>query len=123
MKTEQRVNQRGLAGAIWTKQADRAATQFALQVLQDWAAAKLDAQVVEIYDRSKIRGIAEICLFLDLLQLPPSCRLYISVLIIPNKTEAECRAHQYECTDECKRFRRPLKFYRLPKSRSKKPEY
>ena len=38
-------------------------------------------------------------------QLLPSCRLYIPVLIIPNKTDTERCAHQYECTDECKRFR------------------
>lgn len=40
----------------------------------------------------------------ELLRLQPSCRLYIPVVIIPNKTEPKRRAHEYECTDECKRF-------------------
>ncbi len=57
MKTKQRMNERGLACAVGTKQADRAATQFALQILQDWPAAKLDAQIIEIDDRSEVRGV------------------------------------------------------------------
>ena len=58
------MNQGGLAGAVGTKQANRPTSQFTLQVLQDWSSAKLDAQVVEIDDRSKIRGVFEPSLFL-----------------------------------------------------------
>ena len=57
MKTKQRVNQGGLAGAVWTKQANGAAAQFALQTLQNGPPAKLDAQVVEIDDRREIRWV------------------------------------------------------------------
>src|SRR5262249_40319113 len=40
MKTEQGVNQGGLAGAVRPQQADRAAAQFAVKAFQDWPAAK-----------------------------------------------------------------------------------
>ena len=118
------MNQRGLAGAVWTKQANGAPAQFALQVLQDWPPAKRNAQIVEIDDRSEVRrSLLQALLVPELFPLVPSCRLYIPVLIIPNKTETKSRAHQDECTDECKRFCAPLKFYQSPKFRSEKPEY
>ena len=40
MKSEQRVNERGLAGAVGTEQTDCFTTQIAAQVLQDLPATK-----------------------------------------------------------------------------------
>jgi hypothetical protein len=43
MKSEQRVNERGFAGAVGTEQTDCFATQVAAQVLQDLPATKRNA--------------------------------------------------------------------------------
>ena len=48
MKSEQRMNQRGLAGAVWTEQTDSFTTQITAQVLQDLPAAKRDAETVQV---------------------------------------------------------------------------
>ena len=46
MKTEQGVNQRGLAGAVWSEQANRAPAQLTAQVLQNRPPAKANAEAV-----------------------------------------------------------------------------
>src|ERR1043166_7027747 len=51
MKPEQRVNQRRLARAVWTKQTDRAPTQVAAQVLKYLPAAESSTQTVKIGPR------------------------------------------------------------------------
>ncbi len=48
MKSEQRVNQRCLAGAIGTEQTNRFATQIAAQVLQDLPATKRNAETMKV---------------------------------------------------------------------------
>ena len=65
MEAEQRVNQRGLAGAVWTKQTNRAPAKFSYKILQDGPAAKSYAESVEIDYRSEVRGIANVERFLD----------------------------------------------------------
>ena len=51
MKTEERVNQSGFAGAVRPKQTDRPAAQLTAQILQDWPFAKTHAQAIEFDDR------------------------------------------------------------------------
>src|ERR1044071_4330851 len=48
MKSEQRVDERGFAGAVGTEQTDRLATQIAAQVLQDLPATKRNAEAVQV---------------------------------------------------------------------------
>ena len=51
MKTEERVNQGCLAGAVRAEQTDRAATQFPVQLAEDGPAAEGDRQPLQINDR------------------------------------------------------------------------
>jgi hypothetical protein len=51
VKAEQRVNERCLAGPVWTKQTDRFTTQIAAQVLQEWPVTERDAETMKIDDR------------------------------------------------------------------------
>jgi limonene-1,2-epoxide hydrolase len=48
MKSEQRVNERGFAGAVGTEQTDCFATQVAAQVLQDLPATKRNAEAMQV---------------------------------------------------------------------------
>src|SRR5262249_21493610 len=48
MEAEERVNQRGLAGPVWTKQTNRAATKIAAQALKYLPATESDAEAVKI---------------------------------------------------------------------------
>src|SRR5207249_2431421 len=48
MKTKQCVNERGLAGAIRTKQSNSTSAQLAVQLAQDWAAAESNRQPLQI---------------------------------------------------------------------------
>ena len=54
MKAKQRVNERRLARAVRTKQADAVAAQFALQIIQDAPLAEFNPQLVEFNNRSGI---------------------------------------------------------------------
>src|SRR5260370_11243465 len=47
MKTQQGVNQRRLAGAVWPEKADGPPAQLAAQVLQNRPAAKTYGQIIE----------------------------------------------------------------------------
>src|SRR6476469_9386724 len=51
MEAKQRVNQRGLAGAVWTKQTDRAATKIAAKIFKYLPATESDAKAVKIDHR------------------------------------------------------------------------
>ena len=64
MKPKQCVNQSGFAGAVRTKQSNSASPEFALETLQNWPAAKLDTQLVEIDDGREILLIVKAQLFL-----------------------------------------------------------
>src|SRR5690242_10844552 len=48
MKAKQRVNERGLSGAVWTKQADGASAQIAAQIFQYWPSTKRNAEAVKV---------------------------------------------------------------------------
>src|SRR5215213_92580 len=48
VKSEQRVNQRRLARAIWSEQTDRFPTQIAAKVFQDCPATESNAEAVEV---------------------------------------------------------------------------
>ena len=48
MKSEQRVDERGFAGAIGTEQTDGFATQIAAQVLQNLPATKRNAEAMQV---------------------------------------------------------------------------
>ena len=50
MKTQQGVNQRRLACAVWPEQADGPPAQLAMQVLQNRPAAKTYRQIIESDD-------------------------------------------------------------------------
>src|ERR1044071_825201 len=51
MKSEQSVNQRGLACSVWTEQTDRFTTQIAAEVFQNLPAAERHAETVEVDHR------------------------------------------------------------------------
>src|SRR6185503_20522507 len=55
MKSEQRVNQRGLAGSVGTEQTDSFTTQIAAQVFQNLPAAERYAETVQV-DNRRLRG-------------------------------------------------------------------
>src|SRR5829696_6011085 len=51
VKSEQRVNERRLAGAIWTEQTDRFTTQIAAKVFKNWPLTERDAETMKVDHR------------------------------------------------------------------------
>ena len=51
MKSEQRVDERRLAGAVWTEQTNGFATQVTAKVLQNLPATERDAETLKIDHR------------------------------------------------------------------------
>src|SRR6185369_9126963 len=48
VKTEKRMNERRLTGAIWTKQTNGFTTQIAAQVFQNWPVTERNAETMKI---------------------------------------------------------------------------
>src|SRR6185503_16597713 len=54
MKSEQRVNQRRLAGAVWTEQTDCFTAQIATQVFENLSTPKSNAETMQV-DHGRLR--------------------------------------------------------------------